>query len=88
MIISLILSSAYLGSIIMISAPLYRLACLNPAIGISTALTMSFFGDTQGIKTIYIFIAFPFIGAICGLIFHELVYKNIKKSLKEGKAEN
>lgn len=49
---------------------------------------MTFFGKTEGIKTVYIYVLFPFAGAICAVIFHELIYKKVKAALEEGGMEN
>ena len=72
----------------MVSAPHRNLAVLNPAIGSATALTMTFFGDTYGIKSIYIYVLFPFAGSICAVIFHELIYKKVKDALEEAGETN
>ena len=84
----MILSAGYLGSILMVSAPMEKLAVLNPSIGAATALTMTFFGSNEGIKTIYIYIGFPFLGGFLALFFYEIIFKKIRRSLKKGGAEN
>lgn len=48
---------------------------LNPAIAIGTILTMLFSGDVEGIKWIWLYGAFPLLGAIVAVIFHEFVFK-------------
>lgn len=85
---TLILAASYLGSIIMVSAPQRNFAVLNPAIGSATAITMTFFGDILGIKTIYIYVLFPFAGSISAVIFFELIYKKVKAALEDAGESN
>jgi glycerol uptake facilitator-like aquaporin len=61
----------------MVAPPENVVACLNPAIGLATSLTMTFYGDNNGIKYIWLYGLLPFVGGIAAVIFHELVYKRV-----------
>ena len=65
-----------------------QFAVLNPSIGAATAITMTFFGNTQGIKSVYIYIVFPFVGSVFALLFYELIFKTIRRSLIRAGEEN
>lgn len=56
---------------------------MNPAIGVVTTLVMAFFGDSSGIKYIWLYGLFPLAGGILAVVFHELVYKKIQLALEE-----
>jgi glycerol uptake facilitator-like aquaporin len=82
-IVTFIIASCYVASIIMVAPPQNKMACLNPAIGVVTTLVMAFFGDSSGIKYIWLYGLFPFAGGILAVVFHELVYKKIQVALEE-----
>lgn len=68
----------------MSSPPNVKLACLNPAIGISTTIVMTFTPDgPQGIKWIWLYGGFPLIGGIVAVLFHEFVYKKVIYAIEE-----
>ena len=52
-------------------------ACLNPAIGVGTALVQLFKGNLYGIEWFWIYLAFPVVGALLGVFFHEIIYKRL-----------
>jgi glycerol uptake facilitator-like aquaporin len=82
-IVTFIIASCYTASIIMVAPPENKLACLNPAIGVATALSMAFFGNTNGLKYIWMYGLFPLLGGVVAVIFHELVYKKMQTALEE-----
>ncbi len=83
-ITTLIIASTYFAAILMVGATdNYGFGCLNPAIAMATCLVMSFGGQPEGMKWFWIYLAFPFLGAILGIIFHELLYKNMQDSVEE-----
>ena len=63
----------------MVGSPSYSgNGVLNPAIGMATTLVMSFDGgNTAGLKWFWIYVGFPFAGALVGVLFHEFVYKKV-----------
>lgn len=67
----------------MVAPPENKLACLNPAIGVTTCLFMSFFKNMDGLKYIWMYGLFPFLGAIVAVLFHEFIYKKIHFALRD-----
>ena len=76
----MIISGAYIAAILLAKTTL-SLGCLNPAIGISTTIVMTFNGDTEGIKWIWLYGLIPFAGSLVGVIFHEFIYKKVVDSI-------
>lgn len=58
-------------------------AVLNPAIGFCNPLASLFLGETEPMKWFWIYLCFPFAGAILAVLFHELVYKRIHENIEE-----
>mgnify|MGYP001569583174 CR=1 FL=1 len=80
----MIIASTYLACVIMVgAADIGGFGCLNPAIGMFTTLVMSFGGNSNGIKYFWIYLCFPFVGAILAIIFHEVLYKNVQEAIEE-----
>lgn len=86
-ITTLIIAAAYVAAICMSSPPNDSMSCLNPAIGISTVLVMVFNSNSTGIKWIWIYGAFPFLGGILAVIFHELVFKKVQATIVESEED-
>lgn len=81
-ITAIIIAASYLASLILSAPPNISFACLNPAIGFSTTIVMSFYKDgTTGLAWIWVYVGFPFAGSIIAAIFHELVYKKVQDTL-------
>jgi glycerol uptake facilitator-like aquaporin len=80
----LIIASTYLGAILMTGAPeLMGYGVLNPAIGFMSAIVMLFTGHTTGMKWFWIYLSFPFLGALVGVFFFEIIYKKLQDSVEE-----
>jgi glycerol uptake facilitator-like aquaporin len=80
----LIIAATYLAAILMTGAPdLMGYGCLNPAIGFMSALVMLFKGQTYGMKWFWIYLSFPFAGALLGVLFFEVIYKKLQDSVEE-----
>lgn len=83
-ITALIIAAAYVAALLMSSPPDQVMACLNPAIGISTTIVMAFGGDgAQGVTWIWLYAGFPLIGGLVSVIFHEFVYKKVVETIEE-----
>lgn len=81
----LIIASSYLAFLLMMSPPDQIIACLNPAIAVGCAISMYFSGiynGKLGFRYLWIFGIFPFIGGLCGVIFHEFVYKKLLRNIE------
>ena len=85
---ALIMAASYYVSIMFASGPSLAFACLNPAIAISTAIVMSISGTAAGLKWVWIYAVFPFIGAFLSIIFHEFVYKKVVDVIEEEESQN
>ncbi len=84
---TLIIAACYSASIWMCGPPDNRhMACLNPAIAFATEITMLLSGDANGLEWFFVYLPFPFVGAILALIFHEFVYKKMQESIEEVEA--
>ena len=83
-ITALIIAASYVASLKMSQPPNRYLACLNPAIGVSTTIVMAFGGEgAEGVQWIWLYGGFPFIGAIVAVLFHEFVYKKVVETIEE-----
>lgn len=58
-------------------------AYLNPAVSLFTTFVMTFEKIPEGIEYVWIYVPMPFVGAICAVLFHELIYKKSKESIQE-----
>ena len=87
-ITAMIIAASYVAAILMASPPDNVLACLNPAIGISTIIVQTFIpAGTQGITWIWLYGAFPLIGGVVAVVFHELVYKKVIETIQESEEQ-
>jgi glycerol uptake facilitator-like aquaporin len=84
-ITTLIIAASYLAALLMTSTPDFAFGCLNPAIGVMQTLVMTF--DTKssssGIKWVWVYGIFPFVGGIVAVVFHELVYRKVTTAIVE-----
>jgi TRAP-type C4-dicarboxylate transport system permease small subunit len=64
------------------------MSCLNPAIGFSTVLVMVFNSNSEGMKRVWLYGIFPFIGGLIAVFFHELVYKKVQDTINEHEEED
>jgi glycerol uptake facilitator-like aquaporin len=89
-ITTLIIAASYVAALLMTSPPDTSFSCLNPAIGVSSTIVMTF--DTQhrttGLEWIWIYALFPFVGGICAVIFHELIFKKVQSAIAEQEDED
>jgi glycerol uptake facilitator-like aquaporin len=86
---AMIISASYVAAILMSSPPDKVMACLNPAIGISTIIVQTFIPDgTQGITWIWLYGGFPLIGGVVAVVFHELVYKKVVRTINESEEQD
>jgi len=67
----------------MASPPFFALSCLNPAIGLSTTIVMLFDRETEGAKSIYVYVLMPLIGGVFAVIFHELIFKKVQETITD-----
>ena len=58
-------------------------AVLNPAIGVGISFFRLFNNETYLFKNVWIYAAFPFIGAFVAVLFHEFVFKKTQEVLQE-----
>ena len=58
-------------------------AVLNPAIGFTSNLASLFLGHTDQMAWFWIFLSFPFVGALLAVVFHEFIYKKIQENIEE-----
>lgn len=72
----------------MASPPFIALSCLNPAIGLSTTIVMLFDKETEGAKSIYVYILMPFIGAVFAVFFHELIFKKVQETITDAEEQD
>lgn len=84
-ITTLIIAASYLAALLMTSPPDVAFSCLNPAIGISTTLVMTFDGENKanGIQWIWVYALFPLVGGVIAVIFHEFIYRKVTTAIVE-----
>lgn len=82
-ITTLIIASAYIGALMMVSGPEYYIACLNPAIAIGASFQQLYSGSDDGWRVAYVFLPTPFIGGLLAVFFHEFVYKKVQETIQE-----
>ena len=89
-ITTLIIAASYLAALLMTSPPDSSFSCLNPAIGVSSTIVMTFdnIQGASGIEWIWIYALFPFVGGICAVIFHELIFKKVQSAIVEQEEED
>jgi glycerol uptake facilitator-like aquaporin len=81
-ITAIIVSASYVAAVLMAKPPSLGLGCLNPAIGISTTIVMTFGGEgANGIKWIWLYGAMPLVGGVLAILFHEIIYKKVADSI-------
>ena len=85
----MIIAATYFSALIMVGSPdVGGFGVLNPAIALTTAFVMTFGGVSYGMKWFWIYLSFPFLGAIIGIIFHELLYKQVQDSIEEAETKD
>jgi glycerol uptake facilitator-like aquaporin len=82
-ITTLIMASAYLASMFLVSGPDDSLTPLNPAAALGVMFQKAFHNDSKGFEYIYVYLPFPFIGSALAVVFHEFVYKRVKETIQE-----
>jgi glycerol uptake facilitator-like aquaporin len=82
-ITTLIIASAYVGAIMMVSGPGDYLACLNPAIAVGASFQQLYSGSADGWERAYVFIPIPLVGGLLAVFFHEFVYKKVQETIQE-----
>ena len=82
-ITTLIMASAYLASMFLVSGPDDSLTPLNPAAALGVMFQQAFHNDSKGFEYIYVYLPFPFIGSALAVVFHEFVYKRVKETIQE-----
>jgi len=89
-ITTLIIAASYLAALLMTSPPDVGFSCLNPAIGVASTIVMSFdkINGVLGLEWIWIYALFPFVGGICAVIFHELIFKKVQSAIAEQEEED
>jgi glycerol uptake facilitator-like aquaporin len=80
-ITTLIIASAYLSAMLLVSGPDNYLTALNPAIALGTMFQEAYHGKSDGFARIYIYIPFPLIGGVVAVAFHEFVYKRVTETI-------
>lgn len=82
-ITTLIIAASYMAAMLMVSGPSAYLTPLNPAVAFGAIIQQVFHGNTQGLKTIYIFLPFPLVGGAIAVFFHEFIYKKVQENIME-----
>ena len=82
-ITTLIIASAYITALLMVSGPHIYLACLNPAVAIGASFEQVYAGNQDGWSRAYVYIPMPFIGGLFAVFFHEFVYKRVQSTISE-----
>ena len=82
-ITTLIMASAYLASMFLVSGPDDAMTPLNPALGLGVMFQQAFHNASNGFEFIYVYIPFPFAGAGLAVVFHEFVYKRVSQTIQE-----
>ncbi len=82
-ITTLILSAAYISSLLMVSAPFSYLACLNPAVAFGASWEQVYSGNGDGWSRIYVYEIFPLVGGLAAVFFHEFIYKKLQETITE-----
>lgn len=76
----------------MCGAPVAYNAILNPAIGLANSLTLTMDIGKDGLKWIWLFSSFPFLGGLFAVIFYEFIFKKTQEVLnvdnEEGEDED
>lgn len=87
-ICTLIIAATYFAAILMVgSTDSYGFGCLNPAISLMTCFVMLFQGVGTGMKWFWIYLLFPFLGSVLGVIFHEVLYKRVQESVQDTESQ-
>lgn len=84
-ITTLIIASAYIAALLMVSGPEDYLACLNPAIAFGACFEQVYNGGEYalGWKRSYVYFPIPFVGGLAAVFFHEFVYKKVSATISE-----
>lgn len=82
-ITTLIISAAYVASLLMVSGPENYLACLNPAVAFGASFQQIYSGKSDGISVIYVYALAPLAGGLVAVFFHEFVYKKVQETIHE-----
>ena len=87
-ITALLISASYIAALAFASPPTKPIACLNPAMGVSVPLIWLFDGNSSGIKWIWVYAVFPFVGGFLSVLFHEFVYKKVVDTIEESEGDD
>lgn len=87
-ITTLIIASAYMAAMLMVSAPDDYLTPLNPAVSFGTIMNQIFHSSGQGLAKFYVYLPFPLVGGIAAVLFHEYVYKRVQEQIKESEDDH
>ena len=82
-ITTLIIASAYLASMLLVSGPDDYLSPLNPAVSLGIMFQQAFNKVGKGFAYIYVYLPFPLLGGLCAVLFYEKVYKRVQDTIEE-----
>ena len=82
-ITTLIIASAYMAAMLMVSGPDDYLTPLNPAVAFGTIMQQIFHSNAKALAKFYVYLPFPLLGGITAVFFHEYVYKRVQDQIKE-----
>ena len=78
-ITTLIIASAYMAAMLMVSGPDSYLTPLNPAVSFGTIMQQIFHSNAKALSNFYVYLPFPLVGGLCAVFFHEFVYKKVQE---------
>lgn len=82
-ITTLIIASAYMAAMLMVSGPDNYISPLNPAVALGVMFQQFYHSDASAFVRVYVYLPFPVAGALLAVLFHEFVYKKVTETIQE-----